>query len=116
MKTKVLKDPKKGRGLYAKEEFSTGEIIEVCELILMNIEEVRDTLESYVYQYSRNTVAIALGNGSLLNHCNKSNSEFYFNYKKRQLFIKARKRILPGEEITINYGYDSELKKRFNIF
>lgn len=115
MKTKVLKDSRKGRGLYANSEIRNGEIIEICELIIMKPQEVLDTLESYVYEYSRDKVAIALGNGSLLNHSDKSNSEFYFNYKKRQLTIRAKKNIRAGEEITINYGYDSDLKRRFNI-
>lgn len=115
MKTKVLKDKRKGRGLYANTEISKGELIEVCELILMDMEEVQDSLEGYVYGYSRNKAAIALGNGSLLNHSDKSNSDFYFNYRKKQLCITAKKKISPGEEITINYGYDQKTKRKFRI-
>lgn len=115
MKTKVLKDSRKGRGLYAAKEIKTGEVIEICELILLNPGEVKETLEAYVYQYSKEKVAIALGNGSLLNHSDQSNSEFTFNYRKRLLRIKAKKRIRPGQEITINYGYDENLKRKFKI-
>lgn len=115
MKTKVLKDSRKGRGLYAAKEIKSGEVIEKCELILMSSDEVKNTLEGYVYQYTKDKVAIALGNGSLLNHSDSSNSEFSFNYRKKILQIKAKRRILPGQEITINYGYDQALKKRFRI-
>lgn len=115
MKTKVLKDKKKGRGLYADSEIKKGELIEVCELILMNLNEVQDSLEGYVYGYTKTKAAIALGNGSLLNHSDKSNSDFYFNYRKQQLCITAKKKISPGEEITINYGYDEKTKRKFNI-
>jgi SET domain-containing protein len=45
---------------------------------------------------------VALGNGSLLNHADKANSGFYFNYQKRLLCIKARRDIDPGQEIATN--------------
>lgn len=115
MKTKILKDTRKGRGLYASSSIKRGELIEVCELILLNMDEVNGSLESYVYGYTKNKAAIALGNGSLLNHSDRSNSDFSFDYKKKLLLIKARKDISPGEEITINYGYSKELKKKFNL-
>lgn len=115
MKTIVRKDRTKGRGLYATKGIKSGELIEACELIVMDYDEVQDTLEGYVYEYSKYRVAIALGNGSLLNHSDRSNSEFYFNYRKKQLCIRAKKNIRQGEEITINYGYNSEMKRRFKI-
>lgn len=115
MKTCILRDKRKGRGLYAKTEIRKGELIEACELILIDMNDVNGALEGYVYGYSKNKAALALGNGSLLNHSDRSNSEFYFDYRRKKLLIRAKRRIRPGEEITINYGYNEELKKRFNI-
>ena len=114
-KTAIRKDPLKGRGVFAIEGFKRGELVECCELILMDLKEVRDTLEGYVYQYSKNKAAVALGNGSLFNHSKKANCEFYFHYAKKLLYVRAKKLIPPGQEITINYGYDTALKERFKI-
>ena len=111
MKIMILKDSIIGRGVFAKETIESGELIETCELILLDPEEVHKTLEGYVYQFSQNKVAVALGNGSLLNHADKANSEFYFNYQKRLPYIKARRDTDPGKEITTNYGYDKDSKK-----
>ncbi len=115
MKTLVKCHPVRGRGLFARSFIAAGEIIEICELILIDTEDAPDTLEAYVYHYRRGTVALALGNGSLLNHSDRSNSGVAFNYQKRQLVIRAKKAISPEEEITIDYGYDQEQRRRFKI-
>ncbi len=115
MKIVIQKHPIKGRAVFATEPIMKGEIIETCELLLLKLESVPEELEGYAYQYSKGTAAIALGNGSLLNHSKKANCDFSFNYKKQHLYIRAKKVIKAGEEITINYRYDSESKKRFKI-
>jgi SET domain-containing protein len=115
MKIFIKKDPKKGRGVFATDKINKGELIESCHLILMDLHDVTGTLEGYVYQYSRDKAAVALGNGSLLNHSDEANSEFHFDYRKKMLVIEARRDILPGEEVTINYRYTPQDKKRFNI-
>ena len=90
-------------------------MVEVCELILLDLDQVQDDLEGYVYQYSKRKAAVALGNGSLFNHSDSSNCTFYFNYRKKQLVIEAIRDIEAGKELTINYGYDMKTRKRFNI-
>jgi SET domain-containing protein len=79
-------------------------------------DEVSETLEGYVYQYSNAKAAVALGNGSLLNHSDEANSEFYFDYRNKMLMIEAKRDILPGEEVTINYRYTPQDRERFNIY
>lgn len=115
MKTIIRKIPRKGRGIFAADRIRKGELIESCHLILMDLDDVAGTLEGYVYQYSKQKAAVALGNGSLLNHSDEANSEFYFDYRKKLLVIKAKRDILPGEEVTINYRYTPQDRKRFNI-
>ncbi|MFP5385529.1 MAG: SET domain-containing protein-lysine N-methyltransferase [Bacteriovoracia bacterium] len=115
MRTIIKRDPIKGRGVYALQLITKGELIETCELIILDLEHVQDDLEGYVYQYSKRKAAVALGSGSLYNHSDSSNCIFYFNYRKKQLLFKACKDIEPGQEITINYGYDRQSKKKFNI-
>jgi SET domain-containing protein len=110
-----IKKNSKGRGVYASKDIRKGETIAVCELLLINKSELPSSLESYVYEYSSKKVALALGVGSLFNHSDEPNAEFFFNEGKIHLIIKAIKKIPPNQEITINYGYDEELKRRFKL-
>ena len=116
MKTNLFikKIPNKGRGIFTSKVIHKGEIIEKCELLIIRGNDVPASLEPYVFQYTRNKVAIALGNGSLYNHSEKPNCEFFFKSKEK-LYFRAIRKIKRGEELTINYGYSKELKQRFNL-
>ena len=113
--TTVKTTPKKGRGVFANTDINKGQLIESCELILLDEADVGVTLEGYIYQYTKSKLALALGNGSLYNHSDDSNSEFYFDHAKKLLSGRALKNIKAGTEITLNYGYTESDKKRFKI-
>ena len=115
MKTEIRQTPQKGRGLFAIADISPGEIIETCQLILTKMDEIQGVLEAYIFQYKKNVAAVALGNGSLYNHSDRPNAEFYFNYKKKVLIFRALKKISANTEITVNYGYTASEKKQFAI-
>ncbi len=115
MKTFVKDTSLKGRGVFAATDIKKNELIEACHLILMDLNDVHGALESYIYEYSSKTAAIALGHGSLYNHSDDPNSEFEFDFKKRILKVRAVKTILKGSEITVDYGYSEEEKRRFGI-
>lgn len=115
MKLTIGHDKVKGRGVFTEEEIQKGQVIEVCELLLMKLEEVPDVLEGYVYQYNQKQAAVALGNGSLYNHNSRANSEFSFDHRKKLLILRAKRLIKPQEEITINYGYNKSQKRKFRI-
>lgn len=114
MKIKIQHNSK-GRGVYASKNIRKGEVIENCELLLIKKHELPPSLESYVYEYSSKMVALALGVGSLFNHSDEPNAEFFFDEGKNHLLIRAIKKIPSNQEITINYGYDEELKRRFKL-
>lgn len=115
VRTKIKKDPKKGRGVFADEYISKGDRIEVCQLLILNYNDICEGLEGYVYQYSATKVALALGNGSLYNHSERPNANFYFDTRKKVLILEAKRGIFPGEEISINYGYTRKMKEKFHI-
>ncbi len=115
MKLVIKKDALKGRGVYASEKISKGEIIEVCELIIVDLENISGELERFAYQYTKTKAAIALGNGSLFNHSKNANSDFSINHRQQRLYIRAKKTINPGDEITINYRYDAPLRRKYNL-
>lgn len=114
-KTKIMSDKVKGRGVYALESIRKGEVIEICQLIIMDFREVGGLLERYVFDFSPSKVALALGNGSLYNHTMKPNAKCWMDDKNKLLSLEALKNINIGDEITINYGYSKEDRKRFNI-
>jgi SET domain-containing protein len=108
-------DPIKARGVYAAEKIHKGEIIEVCQLLLMPLSQAPDALEPFVFTYDKNNLAVALGNGSLYNHHNSPNALCYFEFRKKLLVFEAKKNIQIGQEIFINYGYSKSDKKKFGI-
>jgi SET domain-containing protein len=114
-KTIILSSAGKGRGVYADEPIKNGEVIETCELILLNYHEVTGLLERYVFEFNQEKAALALGHGSLYNHHQKPNAQCFIDDKSKLLYVESTKNIKKGEEITINYGYSKEDKKRFNI-
>ena len=115
MKTEIRYTLEKGRGVFATADIAPGEIIEVCQLILMAMDDIQGVLEAYIFQYKKDVAAVALGNGSLYNHSDRPNTEFYFNFKKKVLIFRALKRISANTEITVNYRYTPSEKKRFSI-
>lgn len=115
MRLVIKRDPRKGRGVYAGEKIRKGQTIEICQLIILNTNEISESLDGYVFSYSRSKVAVALGNGSLYNHSDDANAECYFDKERNILIFDALRTIQKGEEITINYGYSEEEKEQFNI-
>lgn len=99
----------KGLGVIAKEHFKKGDTIEIVPLLLMPIKEfelIRQTkLYYYFFEYTNSHFAIALGYGSLYNHSYTPNARYLYNFKNKQLIIKAIKSIEVGEEIFFNYNY-----------
>jgi hypothetical protein len=98
-----------GLGVIAKESFKKGDTIEIVPLLLMPIKEfelIRQTkLYYYFFEYTNSHFAIALGYGSLYNHSFTPNARYLYNFKNKQLIIKAIKSIEVGEEIFFNYNY-----------
>ena len=103
----------KGRGVFALKDFEKGEMIEECPVILLSDKEValceQTILDDYVYAWkSDEDGAIALGYGSLYNHSPKPNVEYDLMYKDKTIVYKAIESIKNGEEILLDYNWDSK--------
>ena len=111
MSNVAIKNTKKyGRGLYATRNFKKGEIIEVSPVVTldkMDTKTICDTaINMYVFGWSKDCSAFALGNGSLFNHSKKSNVSYMNSFRTKEIVFTANKKIKRGQQLFIDYGYD----------
>lgn len=99
--------PSKGRGVFAREFIAKGTIFERVPVLVMPAHEVlteeETVLSHYVFEWGKDTVALALGFGSLYNHSYAPNAR-YDDAGRMVKYYTAVKDIQPGDEITINYN------------
>lgn len=104
----------KGRGVFACRHIPEGTVFEKVPVIVMPAEEALESTENavlanYVFDWGRNTVALALGYGSLYNHSYVPNARYDDEGQQTKVF-RALRDIEPGEEITVNYnGHEEDL-------
>jgi uncharacterized protein len=108
---KVRKVRGMGRGVFADRPYRAGEIIEICPVIPLTNAEANECsttiLDDYFFEWGprREAYALALGYGSLFNHCYDPNAVFKCRIRKLQIEFRARRPIARGEQITIDYGW-----------
>lgn len=112
----VRRSGRKGRGVFARRPIRKGTIIERAPIILLPVGEVfgnapRTKLADYVFVWGKDTVAVALGYGSLYNHSYQPNALYYSAGSRIQIF-KAIRDIQAGEEITVNYNGTPKSRRR----
>jgi uncharacterized protein len=101
---KVVKLPRKGRGVIALKQFKEGDLIEECHVLLFDMPYGnRHLLEEYAFRWSDKQIALALGNGSLYNHSFEPNAVFVPDKRSRLLRLFAFTDIPKGSEITFDY-------------
>lgn len=111
MSNVVIKNTKKyGRGLYATRNFKKGEIIEVSPVVVIDKMDTRlisDTnMNMYVFEWSKDSSALALGYGSLFNHSKKYNVSYMNSFRSKEIVFMTTRKIRKGEQLFIHYGYD----------
>jgi hypothetical protein len=107
----VVETAGKGRGVFARQAFAVGDVIEIAPVLVVENGDILDAtaLANYVYNWptSPSAVAVAFGCGSLYNHSYEPNAQ----YEKIAegfgcLRYTAIKAIAVGDEICINYNGD----------
>ena len=102
--------PGKGRGVFAKQDFPRGSVLEMTPIIEIPQKDwqiiEKTCLHNYAFGWGQDQdqAAIALGLGSLFNHSYEPNA--FYRKKLRELVIEfiALRDIRSGEEITVNYS------------
>lgn len=104
----VQPSPVHGLGVFAAKDFSSGEIIEKCPLLKLDVHEKNPLLVDYRFWWEvdgkRMFYVLALGYGSLYNHSNQPIAYFINNHKDFTIDFIATREIKKGEEILIDYG------------
>ncbi len=104
----------KGRGVYTALEIPKDTPIETCPIITIPLDQARlldqTTLYNYYFIWSDDTLAIALGYGSLYNHSGTPNARVVYDFESEEIVIEATRDIQSGEEITINYIDDEDVE------
>jgi hypothetical protein len=100
----------KGRGVFCDQLIVKDEAFEVCPVIVIpasDYDTVRASrLVDYFFSFNKeeNTLALALGFGSLYNHAIESNAVYYLNREEKIITYYALEDIPAGKEICINYA------------
>jgi len=100
--------PKAGRGVFAKRNIAKDEIIEICPVIEVPLDDTSNkkgaVLVDYFF-YFGDRLAVALGFGSIYNHSYKPNATYIKKLAGNIVEFKAIQNIKKYEEITTNYNY-----------
>ena len=97
------------RGVFCAHPLTTGDIIEICPVIVLPTKEIDLLSHSRLFEYyflwdkQLDKCAIALGYGSLYNHSVSPNAEFTPDYGDDTIIFTALQEIEAGEEITVDY-------------
>jgi len=109
----------KGRGVFTTADISSKSVIEICPCIILSTIDTLSIHKTLLHDYyflwdlETKTSAIALGFGSIYNHSDQPNADFFINKDAMDITFVALKDIPAGEEILINYislkGTDAKL-------
>lgn len=107
---KIKHVAEKGKGVFAPKRYAEGELILRHEILAAPDDEAdklqRTFLDNYMFLIN-DTYFIALGQGSLLNHSGDPNLYYTFRKRTQQIEFYSLRPIKKGEELTIDYEWDS---------
>jgi SET domain-containing protein len=93
-----------GRGVFALQPFSQGDVVEVCPTLEVPDADVGGLLGDYAFStHEEGQLILLLGFGMLYNHSPEPNVEYVEDGPRTIAFVALRD-IEPGEELTIDYG------------
>lgn len=97
----------KGRGVFAVKNFPNKFEILRSPVILVSttVANLEENLANYVFEWSKDSVAIVLGHGTLINHSPDPNLDYYLDKEKLEIYFVTTRLINPNEELTIDYGW-----------
>lgn len=97
-----------GRGVFAAEPITAGEVVEVAPVLLVPAEEIEalngTALRDHWYGWGEDgEAAVGLGHASLYNHATDPSCDYEAHESLDALVVVARRDIRRDEELTIDY-------------
>ncbi len=117
----IVKTENRGRGVFTSVTIETGDMIEICPLIIIPPNEVKSIHKTILHDYyflwtePAYSACIALGFGSLYNHNAANNAEVFMDVETQEIEFRACKTIIAGEEIFIDYNDGSKEAVWFDV-
>lgn len=112
----IISNAEYGRGLYATRQIYAGELIAVCELLVLSPVDTitlnRGTaLEHYTFKFNDAQDCLVLGDGELFNHSFNPNVKYSLkpNRTRHVMVFQATRDIQPDEQLFIDYTSDSSI-------
>ncbi|MFT3933723.1 MAG: SET domain-containing protein-lysine N-methyltransferase [Chitinophagaceae bacterium] len=99
-----------GRGVFARKHIGRGMLIEEAPAVFLSDEEKEQLRHSGLFNYyflvnnATHPAVFGFGCSSFYNHSSQANAFYTFSPKKNIIRFYACKKIVAGEEITINYN------------
>lgn len=126
-----VKEGQFGRGVFATCDIPAGQILEVVPVILVpkgNLFEFAynggepsiwckipkkpsdpmTQLSRYAFSWTPDLDALALGYGSIYNHCREHTVDYFQNILGQSITFKTRVNVSQGQELFINYAYNPD--------
>jgi SET domain-containing protein len=97
-----------GIGVFANKIIKQDEVIEESPFLIIPTKDISDKnpLIDYVFKYDENNDCLVLGYGSLYNHKDTPNIQYYYNDDKTRFKYIALRDINKDEELCISYGLE----------
>jgi uncharacterized protein len=116
----VASSRNKGRGVYTSKRIYRHDIVEVCPVIPLTVEEVKhvdmSVLKWHLFMWPADGErywkdkwtgsCMTLGYGSVYNHSADPNMKWYARRSTNEIVFYAIRDIKPGEELTHDYKWD----------
>ena len=88
-------------GMFCTEDILADSVIEICPILIIPGEQAREIVRGYIlyeyyFEWKKDSIALALGYGSLYNHAATPNAFFEADYKNQYIIFKAATDIPSG--------------------
>ena len=105
----AVKRSSAGLGLFAQEEIPKGQIVIEYTGERITQDEANERGGRYLFEVTDDLVLDGKGRehtARYINHACKPNAEAEHDEEDDRIYIRAKKKISPGDEITYSYGKD----------
>ena len=90
------------RGVFANQDYKTGDIIEICPALQQSKKHSDGNIKNYLFHLNSETDLVGFGYCSMYNHSDQPNASWIVNEDRIQIY--ATSDIIKDEEIFVSYG------------